>query len=328
VITRRGLLGTLLGGVGAAALIRPARAVTPVTLAISSSTLAYGGLRIAQGAGLFPKNQLEPRIIVMDSGNAAISAVLGRSAEFSASGPGEVLAAKVRGRDLVIVQNIYRGLPGSLVLSKAAVAKAGIAADAPIAQRLRALDKLSIAEPSATSAYLHPYKAASEAVGAKIKFVYMTQPAMVAALQAGAVDGIVAAAPFSLAAVTNGSGVLWISGPKDELPEPVRPTSSACLQTTAEYAKSNPQVIAAMRQVAADLSDLIRDKPDEALAILSKAYPSLDAAAAKAAFAENARNWSAPKTTPEDIKREIEIQVSSGALPGVAAIDPASVLWP
>jgi ABC-type nitrate/sulfonate/bicarbonate transport system substrate-binding protein len=108
----------------------------------------------------------------------------------------------------------------------------------------------------------------------------------------------------------------------------VRPTSSSCLQTTAEYAKSNPQVIAAMRRVAADLAVFIRDKPDEALAILARAYPSLDVPSAKAAFAENARNWSAPKMTPDDIRREIEIQVSSGALPGVAAIDPASVLLP
>jgi ABC-type nitrate/sulfonate/bicarbonate transport system substrate-binding protein len=318
----------LVGGFWAGALMRQASAATPVTLAISSNTLAYGGLRIAEGAGLFLKNGLAPRIVVMDSGNAAISAVLGRSAEFSASGPGEVLAAKVRGRDLVIILNIYRGLTGSLVLSKASAAKTGVAPDAPIEQRLRQLNGLSIAQPSATSAYLHPYKAASEAVGAKIKFVYMTQPAMVAALQAGAVDGIVAGAPFSLASITNGSGVLWISGPKDELPEPVRPTSSTCLQTTVEYAKSNPGVIAAMRGVAADLAAFIRDKPDEALAILARAFPSLDVPSAKAAFAENARNWSAPKMTPDDIKREIEIQVSSGSLPGVAAIDPASVLLP
>jgi ABC-type nitrate/sulfonate/bicarbonate transport system substrate-binding protein len=324
VITRR----TLLGGLAAAALIRPASAAPQVTLAISSNTLAYGGLRIAEGAGLFPKNGIEPRIVVMDSGNAAISAVLGRSAEFASSGPGEVLAAKVRGQNLVIVLNYYRGLPGSLVLSKAAVAKSGIQPNAPLEQKLRALDGLSIAEPSATSAYLHPYKAASEAVGAKIKFVYMTQPAMVAALKAGAVDGMVAGAPFSLVASTNGSGVLWINGPRNELPEAVRPTSSACLQTTADYAKANPQTIAALRQVSTDLAAFIKDQPDQAIAILAKAYPALDADSVKAAFAENAANWSVPKMTADDIKQEIAIQVSSGALKGVGNVDPASVLWP
>ena len=65
----------LLGGLGAASLVSPGRAATQITLAVSSNTLAYGGLRIAEGAGLFSRNGLEPRIIVMESGNAAISAV-------------------------------------------------------------------------------------------------------------------------------------------------------------------------------------------------------------------------------------------------------------
>jgi hypothetical protein len=32
--------------------------------------------------------------------------------------------------------------------------------------------------------------------------------------------------------------------------------------------------------------------------------------------------------TADDIKQEIAIQVSSGALKGVGNVDPASVLWP
>ena len=47
VITRR----LLLAGTGIAATAFAARAATPVTKGISSNTLAYGGLRIAEGAG-------------------------------------------------------------------------------------------------------------------------------------------------------------------------------------------------------------------------------------------------------------------------------------
>ena len=215
-----------------------------------------------------------------------------------------------------------------MVLTKAAADKTGVAPDAPIEQRLRALNGVSIAEPSPTSAYLHPYRAAAKAVGATMKFVYMTQPAMVPALQTGAVDGAVLGAPFSLTPVKNGNGVLWISGPKDELPEPMRPASSACLQTTADYARSHQEVIASVRQVGADLAAVIHDTPDAAMAILAKAYPSLDAESVRAVFAENAQNWSRPNMTVDDIKREIAIQESSGALKGVSAIDPASVLLP
>ena len=326
--TRRMVLLGALGAVPALAL-RPARAAgTPITIAVSSNSLAYGGLRIAQAAGLFQRHGIEPRIVVTNSGNAAVSALVSGSAEFSAAGPSEVLAAKVRGRSLVIVLNFYRGLSGSLVLSKAAAAKAGVAADTPVEQRLRALDGLQIAVPSATSAYLHPFRAGTDAVGAKPKFLYMTQPAMVAALQAGAIDGMVGAAPFSLTAATNGSGTLWISGPREDLPEALRPASSACLQTTLDYAKAHPDLIQAMRQVGTDMAALIRDRPAEAEAFLDKAYTNLDTASAKAAFEESAANWSRPVMTVDDIKREISIQASSGALPGVEAIDPASVLAP
>lgn len=297
-------------------------------IALSSSTLAYGGLRIAEQGGLFQRHGLIPRIIVMDSGNAAISAVLGRSAEFSASGPGEVLAAKMRGRDMVILANVYRGMSGSLVLGKAVAERLDLPPGAQVAARLRALDGLVIAAPSATSAYLTPVKNAAEAVGAKIRFVYMSQPAMVAALQAGAVQGIVAGAPFSLTAVGNGSGVPWISGPKSELPATSLPASSACLQTSVVYAKAHPETVRALQDVFAELSRLITDRPAEAEALLGKAYPQLGAAGTKAAFDESASNWSRPAMTEDDIRQEIRIQASTGALPGVDKVAPGSVLVP
>ena len=306
----------------------PARAAEkPVTLAISSTTLAYGGLQIAQKAGLFEHHGLQPHIVVMDSGNAAISAVLGGSADFAAAGPGEALAARVRGRDIVLVLNLFRGLSGSLVLAKPVAQVSHAAPDGPIAARLKALDGLSIAEPSATSAYLTPYKSAAEAVGAKIRFVFMTQPAMVAALQVGAIQGMVAGAPFSLTAVTNGSGITWINGPKGELPAADQPASSATLQTSAEYARAHPDMVAALRAVFADLTRLIKDHPADARGFLAKGFPQMNAASLDAAFAESAGNWSDPVLSVEDVRQEIRIQKSLGTLAGVEAINPASMLF-
>ncbi len=324
---------TLLGTAGAALLAPRAWATTPVTatpvtLAISSSTLAYGGLRIAENAGLFSRNGLDARIVVMDSGNAALSAVLGGSAQFAASGPGEVLAARLRGRDMLVVANVYHGLSGSMLLTKAAAAKTGVAPDAPVAQRLRAVSGLSIAEPSPTSAYLHPYKAAAEEVGATMRVVYMAQPAMVAALKAGAVDGAVLGSPFAQSAIRNGSSVPWISGPRDELPASVRTASSACLQATAEYNTANKPVIAALRQVLADLAAFLRDKPAEATELLGRAYKTMDPDSLNDAFAENWRNWAQPALTVAEMRQEIAIQEASGTMPGVGKMDPASVLLP
>jgi ABC-type nitrate/sulfonate/bicarbonate transport system substrate-binding protein len=321
-------LGPAALGMASLGMTGPARAEPlAVTLAVSSSSLAYGGLQIALESGLFQKHGLVPRLIVMSSGNAAIAAVISNSANFSGAGAGEVLAARVRGQDVVIVSNIYHGLSGSVVLAKSVAEKLSVHSNAPVEDRLKALDGLVVAAPSATSAYLTPLKSAAEAVGSHPKFVYMTQPAMVAALQTGAIQGISAGAPFSLTPVVKGFGVLWISGPKGELPAAARPTSSACLQTSAAYARAHPEIMREMHAVFAETAKLIRDDPDKARALLAKAYPTLDPELLAAAFAESAANWSEPDMTVADIRQEISIQVNAKALPGVDKLDPAAALY-
>ena len=100
-LTRRAL--TLLAVGAAMTAPRVARAADEdVAIALSSTSLAYGGLMIAEQAGLFPKHGLNPRIIKMDSGNAATSALIGGSVQFCSSGMEEVLAAHAfRTRELL-----------------------------------------------------------------------------------------------------------------------------------------------------------------------------------------------------------------------------------
>ena len=144
----------------------------------------------------------------------------------------------------------------------------------------------------------------------------------------GVVDGGLLVPPFSLAAHANGSGVIWINGPRNELPADVSPTSSVCAQTTSDYAKANPAIIAGMRQAAKDLGVFLRERPEEALTHLMHAYPSLDEASAKDLLAENAANWSNATLTVDDIKREIALLVRAGGLPGVERVDAGAVLLP
>jgi ABC-type nitrate/sulfonate/bicarbonate transport system substrate-binding protein len=303
-----------------------AQAPVPISIAVSSNSLAYGGINIAVRAGLFEKQGLLPRLITMDSGSAAMTAVLSGSAEFASAGPGEVLAARLRGQKMLIVASIYSGLSGSLVLARATAEN--FKAATTIEAKLKALDGLTIATPSATSAYTHPYKGASEALGARARFVYMAQPTMPAALKAGAIQGLIAGAPFSSVAVSSGAGTMWISGPKGELPARVLPASSACIDTSEAYAAANPEIVRRMENSFTALAAFLRDQPGEAVRLLGLAYPQLDTATLQSTFAEEAPNWSRPRMTEADIRQEIAIQVESGALKGVEAIPPASLLAP
>lgn len=301
-------------------------AVPTVNVAVSSNSLATAGLRIAENAGLFAKHGLQVKITTMDSGNAAMAAVLSGSVQFAVAGPPEALAARARGQDIVIAANLYRGLAGSVVMSKSKAAKLGVRTDAPVNDRLRALDGLTVAVPSATSSLLGPLKSAAAATGARVKYTYLAQPAMVAALETNAIDAMMASSPFSGTPILKGTGVLWINGPGGDLPADVSPASSATLLTTASTAAANADVIRKFRAVLDDLAQLIKQKPDEAKRALVKAYPQLDVAALDLAFAQQADNWMQPVFTEADVKQEIKLLRSATPIPGLENVVPQSVI--
>ncbi len=278
---------------------RGVRARSPITIAASSNSLAYGGMKIALEAGLFEKNGLAAE------GRSPWTAAMPRSRRCCrrfgrvlrgrrGRGPGRA----VRGQEIVIVTNIYRGLSGSLVLAKIGGRKPGRPRPRRSRIELKALDGLAIATPSATSAYPTRTRAAPRPQGARPSFVYMTQPAMVAALQVGAMQGISAGAPFSPRRCCTAAGVLWISGPKGELPAHDRPTSSACIETSEDYAAAHPDIIAPLQASFTAVARLIhartaRPRPS---ACSPHAYPSLDAATIHAVFRDEAPNWAPPRS--------------------------------
>lgn len=324
---------TVLAGAGAMAatlampaIVRAQAAPTELAISMSSNAMPFGGLRIAQQMGLFEKHGFKARLIVSESGNAATTALISRSVQFAGSGPSQALTARARRQELVIVANLYRGLSGSLVLSKAAIDKTGVKPDAPVAQRIKALDGMTVASPSATSAYTGPIKNAAEQQGVKVRLVYMAQPAMPAAIETGAIQGMIAAVPFSTVPVIKGTGLLWISGPKAEFPAEFMPTSSACLQTTEAYAKANPDVVKRLQDMVLELAKVIQEHPAEAKAALGRAYPDFDPATLDQAFATDSANWAKPIFTVADMEQERKILEETESVPGVKELDLKQLL--
>ena len=300
-------------------------ALQEVAIAVSSTSFVVGGVRIGEKAGIFARNGLAPRIVVMDSGSAALTALLGGSTQFSISGPPEVLAARARKQDVVIVANLYAGLAGSVVLSKPVVAKLGVSPTAPLAERLRALDGLVIAEPSATSSLLGPIRAAAESVGAKIRFTYMAQGTMPAALENNAIQGMVASFPFAGTPILRGTGVLWVDGPGGELAAEVLPASSSVIQTTAATAKANPELIRRLQQTVIDIAAYIQADQAGARRALGAAYSQLSAAEIDLAYSAQWRNWTKPFLTEADLRQEVKLLKASVNLPGLDGLDLGAV---
>jgi ABC-type nitrate/sulfonate/bicarbonate transport system substrate-binding protein len=305
-----------------------AQAFRDVTVAVSSTSFALGGVRIGQNAGLFEKQGLKLNIVVMDSGSATMSALMSRSAPFVVAGIGEMLAARARGLDIVLVANLYHNYAGWVVLSKAAAARLPVKPDAPQRDRLKALEGLVIAVPSATSALLAPIRSAAIDAGATVRFTYMAQPAMVAALETGAIDGLVAAFPFAAKPVLKGTGVLWVDGVRGDLPPASLPASSSAMLSTAEYVAADPDMVARMQRVLADIGTFIRQHPDAALVALRKGYPDLGADEVALAFEKQADNWTVPFLSPDDLRQELRLLRMSVDLPGLATLDPTKAIVP
>jgi ABC-type nitrate/sulfonate/bicarbonate transport system substrate-binding protein len=321
-------MGQCLIAIAVMGLAAPAGAATlqEIQIGLGSASFATVAARIAGELGLFEKYGLGAKFIVMDSASSATTALIAASVAGAVSGPGELVVAQARGQKVVVVANTYAGLSGSLVLAKSVVDRLGVSPSAPVAARLKALEGLTIGVPSATGAYTVAFRSASRDVGANVRFAYMAQPAMVAALESGAIQGYVGGAPFWALPVVKGTGVLWISGPKAELPAANMPDSSSNLQIMRKYADAHPEIARALAAAFDDLGKALDSEPARVKAIVAKLYPDLDAQTLDLLFAAESPAWKTKAPNEAAMKREIAfVKLSGVPLPEADALDPAAM---
>ncbi len=320
------ILGTAIVTMTGAACAQQMR---EFSMGLASTSFATAAARIAKEMGLYEKHGLEPKFVIMDNASAATTALISKSVDSALSGPGEVVVAQARGQKVVVIANTYAGMSGSLVLSKATADKLGVSPSAPISGRLKALDGLVIGSPSPTGVYTVSMKGAAAAAGATVRFTYMAQPAMTAALESGAIQGYIGGAPFWAAPIVKGSGVLWISGPKGELPSEHVPVSSSNLQVMRGFAEANPDVMKRLAAVFGDLTKAVEERPADVKAAVARLYPSLDTSTLNLLFEAESLAWKVKPVTAMDMAREVAYVKSIGTpLPQIDSIDPASMLFP
>jgi ABC-type nitrate/sulfonate/bicarbonate transport system substrate-binding protein len=299
-----------------------------VSIALGSVGFGTAPVPLAQQLGLFETHGIRARLIVMDSGSAASIALISRSVDVALAGAGEFVAALGRGQNIVMIASVYKGSAGTLVLSKQAVEKLGVSPAAPAAARLKALDGILIASPSAVSGYTASIKGAAASIGANIRIVYMAPTAMASALDAGAVQGIIAGAPSWAPPVVKGTGVTWLSGPRQDFPTQNVPVNQGSLQVQADFARSNPDLMRNLAAVMSDFAKAVEERPMEVRAALAKVYPNLDKATLDLLFDSEASAWKTSPVTPADVQHDISFVKLSGIdLPKIDSIDPAAVVF-
>lgn len=326
---RRTLLKLLaLAPLAALPMAAGAQSLREVSFGLPSKSLVAAPPRMAEELGLFARHGLKPKFSYIDSTSATATALLSKSVEFSTTGISEVIAATARNQPLLVVANHYNGLAGSLVLAKPVAERLGVKPDAPLAQRLKALDNVLLASTSKISSLTIAYKGGANANGAEPRFSYMAIGAMGAALESGAVEGAVITAPFWAMQVLKGTGVLWLSPPRGDLPAEFMPSTASLVATTRALAESDPALV---RKVAAVFDDLVAaftQRPAEVKAAIGRLYPELDAKTLDLIFEMESKAFAAKVLTPADIAHDIRHMKLSGMdLGPIDTVDPASVLF-
>lgn len=302
--------------------------VEKATIALGSGTFYYAGILAGVEAGIFEEAGLDLEVTIAENGSAATTILLAGDVDFAGSGLTEVVVAFARQQPIQAVSGIYYGLSADLVLSASLAEKLAVTADSPISDRLAVLDGLKVAVPSATSAFLPPYRDAAAAVGVAFEEVYLAQTAMGAALQSGAIDAMIAGAPYSTATETQGFGKLWISGPGRDLPEEFLSLANGAVQVTESTISKRPGLVEKMRTAMRNLAEFINNEGDAFVEALEVVYPDVDPAVLRAAYEENKDAWSHPDLVAADIEWVIDqlIKQKVDGLTGLDQIDPMAVI--
>jgi ABC-type nitrate/sulfonate/bicarbonate transport system substrate-binding protein len=315
---------TVLGGAGSAM----AQGLTKVTIGLTSGSIAASVARVAKEMGLFEKHGLDASISIMDSGSIAAMALISNSLNFATGSLTDAIVSQAQGQDIVSLASVNREFAGTLVLAKSLADKLGISSTSPLNDRLKAVNGLVVATPSATSTYTFVLKAATEPIGVKPSFTYMAQPAMVAALQTGAVQAIMVGAPFYAQAEVNGTGVILVNGPKGEFPKDTVPSHALVLNAQRAYAIANPELVAKMRAVFADMAKAATENPDSVRAAIGKLFPDIDAKTLATLFESEVNGFKVWPLSEQDIAQDIAFLRKNGVeLRQADRVTPANIFF-
>ena len=297
--------------------------LTNVTLIIPSLSANQALGFIALKAGIFKKNGLNVKTVNAGTGALAVEALTGGSGQFVVTGSADLFSAAKSGQHLYILAKASSGLSTQIVLTSAGVQKAGLTASAPLAQRIKALNGLTIASPSAASSWTAQAAKAAATQGATIKFTYVQENSMAAAMQAGKIDGLVAAPPWSTEALYAKTGTLWLSGPAGTFPGGYAVSSygDPLVATTKAYGDAHPQVAEEFTKSIVQAAALLKSQPAQAAAYVKQvAYPTMSEA-------EFNQVWAATKPLLLTPSLSLQSLKSTLALDGDSSLD-ATAMYP
>ncbi len=217
-------------------------------------------------------------------GIAAINSVISGSSHFAQASASSFGRATARGQKLIAIATTIDRPFAQVVLRKEIAQAGGYDAKAPLAKRAAllkgrtiAVDSIQLDDPCLSAADRRARGLQPRTTSAWRRW---RRTACWRAFQSKQIDGYAMSLPWPLKAVQDGEALLIASGPDGE-PGDMIPFGHNMIAAKQDTCMQKKALCLAMGQSIKDATAFIKNKPDEAFALLKKRFPTLDDAAAE-----------------------------------------------
>jgi NitT/TauT family transport system substrate-binding protein len=252
-----------------------------LTIASPGVALHFYPFYVAEKAGLFAEEGITLDWVDVGSGSKQIAAVAGGSAEVAVVGMQAAISARQNGADLVSIASLFNAYPIQLVLSNAALEKAGIDPAMGIDEKVGKLKGLRIAVTgvgSTTDVLLRSWLVSRGMdPDADITIQPLGNPgAMYAAFEQGQVDGFMLGAPFTQRAELDGLGKTAIDPLDGGIPELANVPYTAIISNERTVAAKSDLMQRTVNALTRAMV-LTRQEPDRVQALIREYFPDTPA---------------------------------------------------
>lgn len=287
-----------------------------VILADPAFSMTFAAGYIATDLGLWQKHGIKVKTVPI-AGVGSINSVISGSSQFAQASASTFGRASARGQKLVAIAVTINKPFAQLIVRKDIAIAAGFDPKAPIEKRAALIKGHTFAVDSINSmihGYLRLLAARGRMKPDDVRVAPMAPASMLAAFQSKRIDGFAMSLPWPLKPVQDGEAVLIASGPDGD-PGDVIPFGHNMIIAKRETCEQKKALCMAMGQSIKDAVAYIQDKPDEALSLLKKRFPTLDDKVLKAGFEELRKvTPSPPVVTKADIENSEIFNVDAGLL--------------
>jgi ABC-type nitrate/sulfonate/bicarbonate transport system substrate-binding protein len=229
---------------------------------------------------IFGKHDLKLEVTYFQGKSAnCVAALIGGSIDMCAVGTTTGTDAIAEGAQIK-AGAFFAGPINEVILSKKTVDKLGVSPEAPVDERIKAMNGLRIISAAPGSAHWTTLNMMLQRVGLSVKDlqyqVLGDTLAMMEAIRNDQVDGALWSAGSLGNLLATGEGVRWISVPRGDLPEQLALPYNTVFVNNA-WAEKNPDVLKRFQAALGDAIKIVKDDPEGSSKKIKAAFaPDMD----------------------------------------------------